>query len=150
MSSTTKPKHLGVEDMSGDVLVLIECGSRLKSAPFKDNGKFETIDNGKVFEEASRDFRKIQSTKVISWAMTAVAVANLKKPDCRLIAWRFPKPITLSIPAKVTLDIIPCEISGTPKVGGEPVKVGQSIHLTKDVEVQPSFTCLVRVYGPAS
>lgn len=79
-----------------------------------------------------------------------VAVSDLKKPDCRLIAWRFSKPMTLPIPLNVTVDLIPCEISGTPTIGGRPVEVGQSRHLTEDVEVQPSFTCLTRVYGPTS
>ncbi len=57
--------------------------------------------------------------------------------------------MTLSIPPKVTLDLIPFEIQGTPAVGGIPVKVGSNIHLTEDVEVRPLFICLVRVYGPA-
>jgi len=147
MSSTAKQKHLLVEDLSGNVSVLIECGKQLKTAPFKDNGKFETIDDTKLFEEASRGFRQIKSTKASAWAISTVAVANLKKPDCNLIAWRFPKRTTLTIPLNVTLDVIPCEISGTPTVGGIPVKMGKSIHLREDVEVQPSFTCLVRVYG---
>lgn len=76
-----------------------------------------------------------------------VYISNSKKPTCQLIAWRFLRSITLSIPPQVTLDLIPLETSGTPNVGGMPVDVGKSIHLTKDVGVRPSFVCLVRVYG---
>ncbi len=145
-------KHLELEDLGEDVKkVLIDCGKQLKSAPFKDNGEnFEVIDDRKTLEEASRDFVKIQSSKVSAWARSMIAVSDLKKRKCRLIAWRFPKPMTLPIPLNVTLDLIPCEISGTPTIGGRPVEVGQSRYLNKAVEVQPSFTCLVRVYGPAS
>lgn len=136
MSSTTqqKPKHLEVEVLSEDARnVLTECGRQLQSAPFKDNGKFEFIDARATLEEASREFVKMQL-----------------KPDYRLIAWRFSRAMTLSIPSTVSLDLVPFEVSGTPTIQGIPVKVGNNIHLMKDVEVRPSFICLVRVYGPAS
>lgn len=66
MSSTGQQNHLSVEVLSDDVRkVLTDCGKQLKSAPFKDNGRFEVIDDGKVFEEASRDFVQLPSRKVI-------------------------------------------------------------------------------------
>lgn len=75
MSSTAQQKHLGVEDLSGDVpKVLIECGKQLKSAPFKDNGKFEVIDDRTVMEEASRGFVGMQSTKVRACAISIVNI----------------------------------------------------------------------------
>ncbi len=58
-------KHLKLEDLGEDVKkVLIDCGKQLRSAPFKDNGDFEVIDDRKTLEEASRDFVKMQSSKV--------------------------------------------------------------------------------------
>lgn len=53
-------KHLKLEDLGEDVKkVLIDCGKQLRSAPFKDNGDFEVIDDRKTLEEASRDFVKM-------------------------------------------------------------------------------------------
>ena len=115
--------------------MLIECGKQLKLAPFKDNGNFEFIDDRKTLEEASRDFVKMQSTKVSALLRFMIVVSNLKKSDCRLIAWRFSRPTTLSIPPNVTMDLIPCEISGTPTIEGRSIEVGHSRYLTKDVQV---------------
>jgi len=59
------PKHLELEDLGEGVKkVLIDCGEQLRSAPFKDNGNFDFIDDRKTLEEASRDFVKMQSSKV--------------------------------------------------------------------------------------
>ncbi len=143
-----KQKHLEVEVLSGEAQkVLTECGRQLEAAPFKDNGKFEFIEARATLEEASRDFVKMQS-KVRAYAISDVEVTNLQKPDCRVIAWRFSRAMTLSIPPKVTLDLIPFQTSETATVGGISVKVGNNIHLTKDVDIRPFFICLVRVYGP--
>lgn len=80
--------------------------------------------------------------------MSVFHIANPKKPDYQLIAWRFTRPMTLPIPHKVTFDLFPLETSGTPTVGRFPVQVGKNIYLTKDLEIQPSNICLIRVYEP--
>ncbi len=87
MASMAQQKHLELEVLSKDVQkVLIECGKRLESAPFKDNGKFEFIDERIMLGEASRDFVKAISIKVRTWARSLIDVSNSKQTDCRLIA----------------------------------------------------------------
>ena len=148
MSFTTQQKHLEVEELSGDALkVLNECGRQLKSAPFKDNGKFEFINAREILAEASREFVKLHSKVNARTYLRWKKTINFKKPDCLLIAWRFSRAMTLSLPPKVTLDIIPFDTSGTPTVGGVSISVGKIIHVAKEVEIRSTFICLVRVYG---
>lgn len=145
-------KHLKLEDLGEDIKeVLIACGNKLKNAPFKINKHgFEFIEDRKTWEEASRDFVAKSSPKVSLWGESVAAVSDLNKPECRLIAWRFRNGTTLTVPLHVTMDLIPCATSETAKIGGESVVVGQSRHLTRDTEIEPSLTCLARVYGHAS
>ena len=125
---------------------LIEWRKRLTSALSKTMGSSRSLTTAyswkKQAEISSRRNRQRSVRAPFLWLI----FAHFKKPDCCLIAWRCSKPTILTILPNVTLDLIPFEVSEMPTVRGILVEVGKSIHLTKDVEVQPSFTCLVRVY----
>jgi len=57
--------HLKQETLSEDMRkALIECGNRLENASFRDNGKFEAMDDEKMLKEAIQVYVKLQSGKV--------------------------------------------------------------------------------------
>lgn len=145
--ATSTTAHLNDERVAADVQIAAgECQAFLLSASYRAQGEYEVCDDTRLTQYTGAFFTKFapQIKVRMQNIYAALKLLTLKESggEKRIAALRFSKRAILPVKQGATVDLLPVIISGEPLVSGKEVRLGSSLHLTRDVVIEPAFYCL--------